>query len=140
MEPYHYSINWYPTQEQKENGEVPKVLQHGVFITDSQFSAYVKMIDMVEPDKALEAEQIEFMAKPFLDSSSCNTKKDIGDTLMYNFYVGNIHYELRSSTANLDDFMKGTFLNYVNDYKKPELPKAMMMIDVMALINDDKKL
>ena len=140
MEPYQYAITWYPNEQQNGVNDSPRILYHGMFVADSQLTAYKKMIDMVSSEQALEAEQIEFMAKPFLDDASCKTKKDISENFMYNFYMDNTYYELRSSTASLEDFIKGTFLNYNNDTRKPGLPKAIMMIDVLALINDDKKL
>ena len=140
MEPYNYVITWYPVKDNTDSTPQPEILAHGVFIAKDQLSAYKQMVDMVSIDMALEAEQIEFMAKPFIESKSCNTKKEIGGNMLYNFYLNNSMYELRTSTASLEDFMKGTFLNYTNDSKEPELPQAMMMIDVLGLLNDDKKL
>jgi len=140
MEPYNYVITWYPIDAQKKYDVKPKVLFYGVLVADSQLSAYKQMIEMVTADMALEADQIEFMAKPFISDQSCDTKKDIGGSILYNFYLNNDVYELRTSTASLDDFIKGTFLNYTNDSKQPSLPHSMMMIDILAIINDDKKL
>lgn len=140
MEPYQYSITWYPTKEQEEANGFPKILYHGMFIAKSQLDAYTKMIDIVTADEALEADQIEFMAKPFVEPTSCKTKKDIGNSFLYNFYLNDNVYELRTSTASLEDFIKGTFLNYDNGYKQPELPMAMLMIDVLGLLKDDNKL
>jgi len=140
MEPYSYVITWYPLDEEKTHGLKAKILGSGVLVADSLLSAYKQMIDMVSIDMVLEAEQIEFMAKPFISSDSCETKKDIGGNMLYNFYLNNSVYELRTSTASLDDFIKGTFLNYTNESKQPALPQAMMMIDIIAIIKDDKKL
>jgi hypothetical protein len=140
MEPYNYVITWYPIDAEKNYDIKPKVLFHGMLVADSQLSAYKQMIEMVTADMALEAEQIEFMAKPFISEQSCETKKDIGGSILYNFYLNNDVYELRTSTASLDDFIKGTFLNQTNESKQPPLPQAMMMIDILGIINDDKKL
>ena len=140
MEPYNYVIIWYPIDAQKKYDVKPKVLFHGVLVADSQLSAYKQMVQMVTADMALEADQIEFMAKPFINENSCETKKDINGSILYNFYLNNEVYELRTSTASLDDFIKGTFLNYTNESKHPPLPQAMMMLDILAIINDDKKL
>lgn len=140
MEPYNYVITRYPLKEEKEQGMKPIIMNHGILIADSQLSAYKEMINLITIDQTLEAEQIEFMAKPFITNESCQTKKDISRNMLYNFYLNNSTYELRTSTASLEDFMKGTFLNYTNDSREPELPQAMMMIDVIALLNDDKKL
>ena len=140
MEPYNYAITWYPLEAEQKHDMKPKILAHGMLVADSQLSAYKQMVDMVTADMALEAEQIEFMAKPFISEQSCETKKDIGGSILYNFYLNNDVYELRTSTASLDDFIKGTFLNYTNESKQPALPQAMMMIDILAIIKDDKKL
>jgi membrane protein involved in colicin uptake len=140
MEPYNYVITWYPIDAQKKYGVKPKVLLHGILVADSQLSAYTQMVQMVTADMALEADQIEFMAKPFINEKSCDTKKDINGSILYNFYLNNSMYELRTSTASLDDFIKGTFLNYTNESGQPDLPQAMLMIDVLGIINDDKKL
>ena len=140
MEPYNYAITWYPLEAEQKHDMKPKILSHGMLVADSQLSAYKQMIEMVTSDMALEAEQIEFMAKPFISEQSCETKKDIGGSILYNFYLNNDIYELRTSTASLDDFIKGTFLNYTNESKQPALPQVMMMIDIIAIIKDDKKL
>ena len=140
MEPYSYVITWYPMKEEETYGVKPKILDHGMLIADSQLSAYKQMVEMTTADMALQAEQIEFMVKPFITEQSCPTKKDVGGSMLYNFYLNNDVYELRTSTASLEDFIKGTFLNYTNEPKTPELPQAMLMIDVLGIINDDKKL
>jgi hypothetical protein len=140
MEPYNYVITWYPIDAQEKYGVKPKVLFHGILIAESQLSAYKQMVEMVTVDMALEADQIEFMAKPFINEKSCDTKKDINGSILYNFYLNNSMYELRTSTASLDDFIKGTFLNSTNEPGQPDLPQAMMMLDILAIINDDKKL
>jgi hypothetical protein len=140
MEPYNYVITWYPIDAEKKYDVKPKVLFHGILIADSQLSAYKQMVEMVTADMALEADQIEFMAKPFINENSCDTKKDINGSILYNFYLNNSMYELRTSTASLDDFIKGTFLNYTNEPAQPDLPQSIMMIDILGIINDDKKL
>lgn len=140
MEPYSYVITWYPLKEEKNHGVSAKILGHGMLVADSQLSAYKQMVELVSIDMVLEAEQIEFMVKPFITEQSCPTKKDIGGSMLYNFYLNNDVYELRTSTASLEDFIKGTFLNYTNESKTPELPQAMLMIDVLGLIKDNTKL
>lgn len=138
MEPYSYVITWYPTQEQVEKGEAPIIIAHGILVSSSTFDAYVKMVDMVS--KGEDVEQVQFMAKPFLESKSCSTKKELGKYYLQNFYMDNDTAELYNTTYNINDLIKNSF-NYNNDYSYPrELPNVMMMVDILALINNDKKL
>jgi len=140
MEPYNYVITWYPLEAEKKHDLMPKILYQGILVADSQLSAYTQMVQMVTADMALEADQIEFMAKPFINEKSCDTKKDINGSILYNFYLNDNIYELRTSTSSLDDFIKGTLLNYTNESRQPDLPQSMMMIDILGIIKDDKKL
>ncbi len=136
MEPYNYVITWYPTDEQKTNGSIPRVISHGFVIASSQLDAFTKMVAMVDAADALEAEQIEFCGKPFISSLDCPTKKSIGNS--YNFYLDNTIYEVKTSTAEPSFFMDG-FINTPYEVAM-KLPKKMLMIDVLSLINDDKTL
>jgi hypothetical protein len=40
--------------------------------------------------------------------------------------------------VSLEDFLKGSFMNYMNPQLPKDLPMVMMMIDVLGLLNDDK--
>ena len=135
MEPYNYVITWYPTDEQKASGILPRIISHGFLIASDQRDVFTKMVDLVNADDALDAEQVEFSAKPFLTESECQTKKM---TNSYNFYLDNTFYEIRSSTAEPSYFMTGMESNSYEIAIK--LPKKMLMIDVLSLINDDKTL
>lgn len=136
MEPYNYVITWYPTDEQKANGSIPRIISHGFLTASDQLNVFTQMVTLVNATDALDAEQIEFAAKPFLSESECPTKKSIGSS--YNFYIDNTMYEIKSSTAEPSFFMQEFIAN--NYEIKTKLPKKMMMIDVLSLINDDKTL
>lgn len=137
MEPYTYVITFYPTQEQYKQGINAEIVSSGMIIASDQKDAFVKMLEKVSSEH--DPESIEFMAKPFMDESSCSTKKEIGNNILYNFYLNDNVYELRSGTVSLSDFMSNTFLNNNYQYNQP-LPKVMMMIDVLALTKEDNKL
>ncbi len=132
MEPYQYIITYNP-----ENAD-PTIWYQGLLMADSQKGAFKKMIDIVTAEQALEADRIEFWAKCFIDEKSCPTKKDMGDSISYKYYMNENIYELRNSTVSLEDFLKGSFMNYINPQLPKDLPMVMMMIDVLGLLNDDK--
>lgn len=136
MEPYQYVITHHPQQD-GING-IAAVLHQGILMADSQKNAFVKMIGIVSPNEALDAEFIEFRAKPFIDDFSCPTKKDIGNTVSYKFYSTDNFYEFKNSTISLEDLLRGSFMNYLNNDTEPELPMVMSMIDVLGLTKDDK--
>jgi hypothetical protein len=137
MEPYQYIISHHPHHD--DPNRTAKVLHQGVLMADSQKTAFLKMLDVVTADEALEADLIEFRAKPFVDDFSCPTKKDMGSTISYRFYSSDNVYEFRNTTVSLEDLMKGSFMNYLNNEEiEPELPMTMSMIDVLGLKNDDK--
>lgn len=136
MEPYQYIISHHPPAD--DSNRTATVLHQGVLMADSQIGAFKKMVDIVTTDEALEADLIEFRAKPFVDESSCPTKKDMGNTYSYRYYMNDNIYEIRNSTISMEDLLKGSFMNYLNEEPKPDLPKVMSMVDVLGLLNDDK--
>ncbi len=136
MEPYQYVISHHPHHD--DPNRTATILHQGLVMADCQKTAFVKMLDIVTADEALEADLIEFRAKPFVDDYSCPTKKNMGNTVSYKFYSTDDFYEFRNSTVSLEDLIKGSFMNYMNNQLEPELPTIMNMIDVLGLINDDK--
>lgn len=136
MEPYQYVITYHPHLDDFQNS--PRILHHGILMACSQRDAFTKMVKVVTPEEALEADLIEFRVKPFIDEKSCPTKKDIGGTVSYGYCMNDNVYEFRNTTVSLEDMLKGSFMNYMNNLPVPELPKVMTMIDVLGLINDDK--
>lgn len=136
MEPYQYIITHHP--ESDDPNRSAKVLHQGVLLASSQKEAFVKMLNVVTADEALEADLIEFRAKPFIDDDSCPTKKNMRNTYSSRYYMNDNIYELRNTTMSLEDFFKGSFMNYLNSEPLPDLPRVMAMLDVLGLINDDK--
>jgi hypothetical protein len=131
-QPYTYVVTWYPAPENMD--EKPRILYSGVIIAASQEDAYYQMVNIVKPGNTLDPEEIEFMAKPFLDDYGCDTKRSLAHEL-YKFYMNNNTWSVKNSTEGWSDY---GFKSY--DYEKPKVPKVMMMIDVLALINDNKTL
>jgi len=137
-QPYSYVITWYPTSEQLINGDTPRVIAHGMVVSSSIMDAFTKMIPFVPKEE--DVEQVEFMAKPFIESSSCQTKKDIGKSFLYNFYMNNDILELQSTTYNINELIKNSFNNQNNYSYSQDVPNVMMMVDILALLNNDKTL
>ncbi len=136
MEPYQYVISHHPHFDDPNRG--PAVLHQGILMAFSQRDAFIKMLNIVTADEALEADLIEFRAKPFIDEDSCPTKKDMGSTVSYKFYSSNDYYEFKNSTVPLEEFFKKSFINYMNSEPVPEMPRVMPMLDVLGFLNDDK--
>lgn len=136
MEPYQYIITHHPHADDPNRSA--KVLHQGVLMASSQKEAFVKMLRVVTADEALEADLIEFRAKPFIENDSCPTKKDMRNTYSSKYYMNDNIYEFRNTTMSLEDFLKGSFMNYMNSEPLPEMPRTMNMLDVLGFINDDK--
>ena len=136
MEPYQYIISHHPHHDDPDRRAT--VLHQGILMASSQRDAFVKMLNVVTADEALEADLIEFRAKPFVEDDSCPTKKKMGNTYSSKYYMNDNIYEFRNSTISLEDFFKGHFMNYMNEMPLPELPRMMGMLDVLGFINDDK--
>lgn len=131
MEPYTYVVTHYPSI--KIPGIEASILYSGIMLADSQETAFRKMLDMIESDKNYDPEQVEFIAKPVLEEDTYAKRKTEAMDL-YNTYLKNAWSNVNSTAPFLDY----GFHNHMP--KKPSLPKSMMMIDVIALVNDDKKL
>lgn len=133
-EPYLYIITHYPSV--KVPGIQAKILYSGNFIADSQESAFRQMLELMNTgytaDK-YDPEEVEFIAKPVLDEYTYAKKKAQAMNL-YNSYFNKTWDSVNSTSVWFDS----GFQSMMPD--KPSLPKAMMMIDVIALVNDDKKL
>lgn len=131
-QPYTYVITWYPAPEKTD--DKARILHTGVLVATSQEEAFYQMVNIVKPGNTLDPEEIEFMAKPFLEDHGCTTKRNLAYDL-YKLYFNNNTWSVKNSTEGWSDH---GFQAY--DYEKPKVPKAMMMIDVLALINDNKTL
>lgn len=132
MQPYTYVITWYPGVDNP--GKEPRILHHGLLMADSQLSAFSQMLTIAKPGNDYDPEEIEFMAKPFLDGTGCDTKKSLSNDF-YQFLLNDTTWAVKNNTGGWNDH---GFQSY--NYEKPKVPNAMMMIDVMALLNNDKTL
>lgn len=131
-QPYSYVVTWYPGSDNLN--EKPRILYSGVLIALSQLDAFIQMVNIVKPGNTIDPEEIEFMAKPFLDDHGCDTKRSLAHDL-YKLYMNNNTWSVKNSTEGWNDY---GFQSY--DYEKPKTPKVLMMIDVLAMMNDNQKL
>jgi len=134
MEPYIYVITHYPSI--KIPGTETKILYNGTFVADSQESAFRQMLEIMNTGYAgnkYDPEEVEFIAKPVLDESTY-AKRKAQAMNFYNSYINNTWGPANSTSMWSDS----GFQSLMPD--RPSLPKSMMMIDVIALVNDDKKL
>jgi hypothetical protein len=131
MEPYNYVITHYPSV--KMPGADAKILYNGMMLADSQETAFRKMLEIVESGDNYDPEEVEFIAKPVLEEENYAKRKAAAMDL-YNSYLKNSWSNVNTTVV----WSEYSFQHLMPD--KPSLPKVMMMIDVIALMRNDKKL
>lgn len=85
--------------------------------------AYFKILNMIPDPKKIDIENTEIILREFLSSTCPTTEK-------FKIFITNFN-ELWNSSSTMTDLE----FNYDN---RQELPNRMLLIDVLALKNDDK--
>lgn len=132
-QPYSYVITWYPYE--KNSGKEAQILYSGTILGSSQKDVFSKMVDMVD-ESTHDPEEIEFMAKPFLDDDSCKTRKELDVYIAYIKDLSGFNSTAPWSDTGFQHFFPSDFPNKI----KLDIPKAMMMIDVLGLLRNDNTL
>jgi hypothetical protein len=102
---------------------IDNIMLSATIMAEDRRDAYLRTLNLIPNPKSIDVENTEIMLREFLPSTCPTTEK-------FKIFITGFN-EIWNSTSTLKDME----FNYDN---KVELPNRMLLIDVLALKNDDK--